>query len=143
MQVDAVIARLKAEVPALRTVAAAADMMQLMKANGLPQITPAAHVVPAGLRGGSAEAMAGAFIQNITEAIGIVITFRNTDAAGAKGLAQADDVITDILTAVAGWGPEDAPGVFALVRGSVLSMEATTMVYLLEFSIPLQLRNIA
>lgn len=140
MQIDAVVARLKAEVPALRTVAEAADMMALMAANALPAHGPAAHVVPAGLRGGKSEASAGAFIQDITEVVGVVITFRNTDATGKKALAQAPAIIMAILVAIAGWAPPDAPGVFALVRGTVLRMEATTLVYLLEFSIPLQLR---
>ena len=143
MQIDAVIARLKLSVPALRSVQPAADYIALMQSNGLPTTTPAAHVVPAGLRGGSAEAMAGAFVQSITELIGVVVTFRNVDAAGKRGLDQAEDIIAAILSALAGWAPPNASGVFALTRGAVIRMEATTMVYLLEFSIPLQLRTFA
>ena len=142
MQIDAVIARLKTRVPALRSVEPAADMMALMAKNALPANTPAAHVVPAGLRGGAGESISNAFTQEITESLGVVVTFRNVDAVGKRGLDQADAIIDAILAALSGWAPQGVSGVCSLTRGAVLKMEATTMVYLLEFAIPYQLRII-
>lgn len=139
--VDAVIARLQQLVPAdLRKVEGAADMMALMKASALPQQTPAAHVVPVGLRGGARQDAAGAFVQDIEETIGVTITLRGNDPAGARALARVGSILSAVIAALVGWGPDEEPGEFRLVRGSVLRMDAEALVYLIEFAIPLQLR---
>lgn len=139
--VEPAIERLRTLVPdLLRSVGGAADMMALMKTSALPQNTPAAHVVPAGMRGADQVDAAGLFIQNLEETLGVVITLRTNDATGRRGLDQMQAIISAVITRICGWGPDDAPGEFRLLRGSVAKMDAEAFVYLLEFAIPMQLR---
>lgn len=140
MLVDLVRDRLTDRVSALRTVGTAADMQALIRANGLPQFTPAAHVVPVGLRGGSEDAMTGAYLQTVDETVGVVLTFRNSDPEGARQMGCAMAVRDEVIAALAGWVADEATGPARVLRGTVLQMEGTTLVYLLEFAIPLQLR---
>jgi hypothetical protein len=139
MFVEAVKARLSDAVPALRTVEGAANMAALMASNGLPQQTPAAHVVTLGIQGGDEEAMAGAFIQSVTEVVGVIVTWRmvvQTDRA----VADVETLIDAITQAVAGWEPEGAMAPFRLLRGQLVTMNKGTLVYQLDFAIPNQLR---
>ena len=139
MFVEAVKARLSDAVPALRTVEGAANLAALMASNGLPQQTPAAHVVTLGIQGGDEEAMAGAYIQSVTEVVGVIVTWRmvvQTDRA----VADVEMLIDEITQAVAGWEPEGAMAPFRLLRGQLVTMNKGTLVYQLDFAIPNQLR---
>ncbi len=60
MLVEALKNRLRDEVGALRSVEGAASMAALMQSNGLPQQTPAAHVVTSACKAGNEEASRGA-----------------------------------------------------------------------------------
>ena len=138
-----VIARLDTYVPDLSgRIEGAAQFAALMKSNALPQVTPAAHVLPLGLQGGQADASAGEFTQIYQEVIGVVLTLRSNERTGAKALPPLDQLIMEVISAIAGWGPDSAIGVFRLVRGSILSMSAGTIVYQLDFSLSDQLRII-
>jgi hypothetical protein len=139
MFVEAVKARLSDAVPALRTVEGAANLAALMASNGLPQQTPAAHVVTLGIQGGDEEAAAGAFVQSVTEVVGVIVTWRmvvQTDRA----VADVETLIDEITQAVAGWEPEGAMAPFRLLRGQLVTMNKGTLVYQLDFAIPNQLR---
>ena len=139
MFVEAVKARLSDAVPALRTVEGAANLAALMASNGLPQQTPAAHVVTLGIQGGDEEAMAGAYIQSVTEVVVVIVTWRmvvQTDRA----VADVEMLIDEITQAVAGWEPEGAMAPFRLLRGQLVTMNKGTLVYQLDFAIPNQLR---
>tara|TARA_R110002094_G_scaffold160396_6_gene145794 strand:- start:2824 stop:3255 length:432 start_codon:yes stop_codon:yes gene_type:complete len=139
--IDDVIARLEASVPDLAyRVEGAANFAALMKSNALPQHGTAAHVLPLGLRGGNADASTGAFTQMVEEVVGIVLTVRTFSQTGDKALIELKPLIDAVVNAIAGWGPEDAMGVFRLVRGSLVTMAAGTMVYQIDFSISDQLR---
>jgi len=141
MFVEAVKARLSDAVPALRTVEGAANLAALMASNGLPQQTPAAHVVTLGIQGGDEEAAAGAFVQSVTEVVGVIVTWRmvvQTDRA----VADVETLIDEITQAVAGWEPEGAMAPFRLLRGQLVTMNKGTLVYQLDFAIPNQLRII-
>jgi hypothetical protein len=141
MLIAEVIARIEDQVVGLagRT-EGAAQFADLMARKALPQVTPAAHVLPLGLQGGQVQAAAGLFVQSIEEVIAVVLTFRSHERTGSASLAPLDQVIHAVIDALAGWGPENAVGVFALRRGAVISMAAGTIVYQLEFSISDQLR---
>ena len=140
--IDAVIARLKDQAPALGgRVEGAAEFTALMQQNALPQSTPAAHVLPLGLQGGRAEAAAGAFTQLFDEAIGVVLTVRGHDQTGARALAKVSDLIRDVIAALIGWGPDNEIGVFQLSRGQLVSIRAGVLVYQLDFTITDQLRS--
>lgn len=139
-----VIARLQAQVPDLAgRVEGAASFADLMRRNALPQHTPAAHVLPLGLRGGKADAASGAFTQAFDETVAVLLTVRSYDRTGAPALEDVDTLIRVIVEAVAGWAPGDEVGVFALGRGQLVNMSAGTIVYQLDFTISDQLRILA
>ena len=140
MLVGSVINRLKTRVPALRTVEAGADLAAMLKTNALPQQTPAAHVLPLRLRGGQVTSASALFVQETDELVAVVLSFRNVDRTGASGLADMDDVKDQVIAALAGWGPDDAAGVFRLVGGDLVHLAAGLMIYQVELAITDQLR---
>ena len=140
MLADDVIARLKDRVADLRTVEPAADLVQLIAANKLPQHTPAAHVVSSGLQGGTADAASGLFRQAVDETISVLLSFRNATGTGARALDMVDTIRLAVIEALCGWAPGDTIGVFRLLRGRVVNMTAGTLVYQIDVAIADQLR---
>lgn len=139
--VGAMIARIASVINVLAgRIEGAAEFAALMKSNALPQVTPAAFVLPLGLQGGQADAAAGAYTQALERVFGVVLVMRNAGRTGEDALDPLDALIEQTVTALAGWGPADAPGVFRLVRGALVSMAAGTVVYQLDFSISDQVR---
>lgn len=143
MRLDQIIARIEAGVPLLagRT-AAAADLSALMAANALPQATVAAHVLPLGLQGGRAEAATGLFTQTVEEVVAVLLTFRAAGRTGEQAIAQVREIIQAVIASVAGWGPDEMPGVFRVLRGSIVRFTGGTLVYQIDFAIGDQLRII-
>lgn len=136
-----VIARLKAQVPALEgRVEGAAELATLMRQNALPQVTPAAHVVPLGLQGGRADAAAGLFRQDVDSLVGVMLTLRTNSRTGGAQLPDLTGLIDAVIAALAGWDPPGAIGVFRLSRGQLVTMAAGTLVYQLDFALADQLR---
>ena len=136
-----VITRLDAQVSDLAgRVQGAADFAELMRRNQLPQVTPAAHVLGLGMTGGRGESATGFYTQIFDQVIGVVLTVRSHSATGVSVLDDTETLIMDVIRAVVGWGPNDEIGVFRLLRGNLVSMQAGTLVYKLDFSITDQLR---
>lgn len=141
MQLEPVISRLQARVPLLdRRTEGAADFVTRMRTKALPQQTPFANVIPLGIQGGNPSIAAGSYEQPVTDTVGVMLTIRSDDATGRAALAEVDQLITDIIAAIAGWAPGDEVGVFALARAYLLSMDAGTLIYQIEFTINDQLR---
>lgn len=142
MQVDDAIVRLEAQVPALaRRVEGAAELSELVRKNNLPQQTPAAFVLPLGLRGGEADTSAGIFRQSFDETIAVVLIIESAgDATGGKALPTIHALIWAVIAAIAGWAPADEIGVFRLMRGQLVSMSRGIVIYQLDFAIQDQLR---
>lgn len=139
--VGEVIERLDARVATLSgRVSSAAELADLMRRNALPQVTPAAHVLPAGIQAGRDEVVTGLYRQSIDRVIAVVITVRSHDASGARALAGLDVLIDEVITAIAGWGPAGAMGVFRLSRVPPPDIAAGTLVQEVSFAIPDQLR---
>ncbi len=136
-----VITRLEAQVSDLAgRVQGAADFADLMRRNQLPQVTPAAHVLSLGMTGRAGESSTGFFTQIFEQVIGVVLTIRSHSATGERVLDDAEALIMDVIRAIVGWGPNDEIGVFRLVRAGLVSMQAGTLVYQIDFSITDQLR---
>lgn len=141
--IDLVIARIVAGVPDLAgRVEAAADLAALMAANGLPQHQVAAHVLPLGLQGGAANAATGSFTQSVEEVVAVLLTFQTASRTGSRALERLREIIQAVIAAVAGWGPDEAAGVFRLLRGGLLRFSGGTLVYQIDFAITDQLRII-
>jgi len=138
----AVIARLDAEVADLRSVEGAAAFATIVERRAWPQVTPAAYVVPEGLRGLAPSAGAGAFVQPTQESVSVLLVVRPHDRVGAAGIEPIEALKRAVLRAVAGWGPQDAMGQFRLTRGATRDISGGAIVYQIEFAIDDQLRII-
>lgn len=138
-------ARIEARIPVLAgRIKGAADLAELSRAGAWPAASPAAHLVPLGLQGrGGAAAASGAFTQMVRELVGVVLTLRTFDRTAGDELPELEELIRQVLDAVAGWGPDDAVGVFELARGSLLHNRDGRLVYQLDFAIDDQLRIFA
>lgn len=125
----------------------AASLSELMSRNQAPQVCPAAFVLPAGIRGGSVDAMAGLFRQDITEVLSIVLFLRSAgDATGGKMTDALVPLRNDVIRAIVGWAPQsewdddETVGEFRLSRGELVSLSAGLLTYQIDFSLNDQLR---
>lgn len=140
--IAAVVTRLNATVVDLYgRVEGAAEFTDLMQRNDLPQATPAAFVLPLGLAGQQADAMAGAFTQAITETVGVVLVVRGHDRTGKRALERIDQLIRDVIAALIGWAPANEIGAFKLMRGQLIGLRAGALLYQIDFAISDQLRS--
>ncbi|ODR93526.1 hypothetical protein AUC70_11720 [Methyloceanibacter stevinii] len=144
MLVNPVIERLDAEIPTLqRRVAPAGELAALVNGGNLPQVMPAAFVLPLGLRGSEPDAATGLYRQDFNEIVGVVLMTNSAgDVRGGRALDKQDPLIAAVILALAGWAPDlpDVQGVFQLDRGRLVSLTAGTVTYQLDFSIRAQLR---
>lgn len=144
MTIAAVIQRLEAMVPSLAgRIEGAMQFAELMRSGNLPQVTPAAHVLPLGLQGGQPDVMTGAFRQPIARSIAVVLTIRTYDVTAGREVDPLNSLIDEILAAIAGWTPDSTVGVYRLSRAGLVSMAAGTVIYQIDFSIDDQLRILA
>lgn len=119
----------------------ALDMAALQKANGWPQVTPAAHVVPMGIDGGKFVAMGAQFDQTIARAVAVYLTVRTHDTTGARWLDRIDDIIDAIILRLAGWTPESRTrGVMALTGVTLVQSDTGSFVYEIAFALDDELR---
>jgi hypothetical protein len=124
-----------------RHVHGAATLGELTKRGALVQSGAAAFVLPLGFRGGAADAATGLYRQPIERLVGVVLAIRNVgDATGDKAWIELEPLIWDVIQLLAGWGPDEVFGVFTLARGELISIDAGTITYQLDFAIEDQLR---
>lgn len=143
MLVADLVTRISTTVPQLASrVETAAELSELVRRKALPQASPFAFVLPAGLQPhNSGEAGAGIFVQNVDESFAVVLFVRASgDITGGRTLPTIDALVWAVIEAVCGWGPDDAVGVFHLRRGQLLSAEAGAVIYQLDFGIQQQVR---
>lgn len=140
MLIDEVITRLKSEVPDLRSVEGAAEFQQLVDGRVQPQHGLAAYVMPMGMRGETPLDASGEFMQPVSEVVGVVLMMSSTDALGQRATQRLSLFLSEVIEAVAGWGPSGALGVFQLLRAQMVSVQGGFLTYQIDFSIPTQLR---
>ncbi|MBW4708623.1 hypothetical protein KX928_12595 [Roseobacter sp. YSTF-M11] len=139
--IDAVITRLSDQIAELNgRVEGAGDLAELTRAKRLPQVTPAAHVLPSGIQGGSADAATGAYTQEISEGVSVVLTIRDHNPAARRVLADLRGFLFRIIEAIAGWLPPGGMGVFKFIRAELVSSSTGTFIYQIDFAISDQLR---
>lgn len=131
-----------AEVTALHgRVQGAAKLAQMLKDKTLPQACPAAFELPLGITGNEPTAAGGMFVQPIGRVDGVLLVVRSVDdRTGEKAMVQLDPLIEEVIAAIAGWGPDDMPGVYQLMKGELASVADGVVAYQLDFSIFDQLR---
>lgn len=137
-----VTARIDGQVPALAgRIGTAGDFANVVDRNQLPQVTPAAYVLPAGLSGGNAEAGAGMFIQSFRETVSVVIVVRVAgDPTAARAIDEASPIVRAVIEAVAGWAPDDAIGIFILAQAELVGATGGALVFQIDFALDDQLR---
>lgn len=143
MRVADLVARIETKVPALgQRIETAAELSELVRRKALPQASPFAFVLPLGLHGRSdGDAATGVFTQMVDEVFAVVLFVRASgDIGGGRTLPAIDALVWSVISAVGGWGPEDAVGVFHLRRGQLLSAEAGAVIYQLDFALQQQVR---
>ncbi|MGB3165637.1 MAG: hypothetical protein WBA68_02560 [Alteraurantiacibacter sp.] len=144
IRLDEVADRLQAEIEAFASdtrIGNAAQFSTLVEKNQTPQVTPAAFVLPGPLQGGQAQAMTGAFVQNFSETVIVVLFVKVAgDARGGRAIDEITPLIRQVVEAVAGWAPEDAVGVFTLANGELVGSQRGHLIYQLNFALNDQLR---
>lgn len=134
---EAVRQRLVAEVADLGgRVMPALDLAALIARNQLPQVTPAAAVLPLGIGGGAVVATFGQFRQIVTRRVGVLIVLRAPEPATARGTSDVEALAEAITAALAGWTPDQTtPGVLRLEAGELRSLQGGAILYDLRFAI--------
>jgi hypothetical protein len=142
IRLDEVRTRLEAQVPALAgRLHAAGAFADLVERDAVPQGTPAAFVLLGGIRGGRAQLATGAFIQDFEESVIVVVADRYAgDALGARGVDEITPIVRDVVTAIAGWGPDDAPGVYVLQAAELVGIKRGVLIFQIDFALNDQLR---
>lgn len=139
--IDAVIARLENQIPELvHRVEGAGNLAELARSNRLPQVTPAAHVMPTGLRGGRADGGAGSYTQEFSEAVAVILTIRDQHPEAKRVLGDLRGFILRIIEAIAGWVPPSGMSNFTFARAELVSSSKGTFIYQIDFAITDQLR---
>ena len=138
--IEAVIGRLKEQVPDLNDrVEEAAYLADLLK-TGRVDRDNVAIVVPSALQGGRADTGTGVFSQGVTETIAVVLITPSHDRNHKVARNRMRPLSRAVITALVGWRPGDELGVFALRQGRIFSVAAGRLVFQIEFSIEDQLR---
>ena len=143
LQLDALRTRIEAQVPSLAgNLGNAGQFTQLIERNQLPQWRRGGFILPGSLIGGPVRSAATAFIQDFDETITVVLVCRvAADPLGDKGLDEITPLVRDVVMAVVGWGPADAPGVFSLVKGELVGSQDGALIFQLDFTLSDQLRK--
>ena len=142
IRIDEVRARIEAKVPALAgKIGNAGQFSLLVERNQMPQHVVAGFVLPGGLQGGQTSAVSGFFVQMFAETVIVVLAARvANDPTAERATDEISPLVRDVVEAVCGWGPDDAPGIFTLGNGELVGVQAGTLIYQLDFTLSDQLR---
>lgn len=141
MQLDTIIDLVKA-VPAFQgRVQGALQLARLQKQNQLPQVTPAAFVIPTGLTGGKVDSVTGLYRQSVGESVAVVIVIRTADdPRSARTVDPLSAVCWDVIHALSGIEMGGIDGQLQFRRGFLVSLADSAAVYQLDFDLQDQLR---
>lgn len=134
--------RLAARIPVLpaQRIEGAAEFDRLLTGKQAPAAPISAFLIPSGLQGLAPEAVSGMFTQPVRETLSIVLVFRTHSATGAAALSEIRETIMAVIHALCGWAPARQPGVFQLLRSSLLTFQRGTAFYQIDLTINDQLR---
>lgn len=135
-----IIARLRAEVPALGgRVEGAASFAAMLAGSAPPQVGRMAHVIPGGIVGRDVQPLTGIYRQHIDRLAEVILT---VNAGQAKGVQDdVEDLMDAVILALVGWHPTDAFGPVAFRRLQLLSAKAGVFSWQMTFSAPYELRK--
>lgn len=141
MQLDTIIDLIK-EIPAFQgRVQGALQLARLQQQNQLPQVTPAAFVIPTGLTGGNVTAISGIYRQSVGESVAVVIVIRSADdPRSARAADPLAAICWEVIHALAGIEMGDIDGQLQFRRGYLVSLADSAAVYQLDFDLQDQMR---
>jgi hypothetical protein len=136
-------ARIETSVPALAGVLdEVADLTALVEQNALPQRSPAGFVISLGFDGREPADAAGAFVQSLDRAIGVVLVVSaKGDPKAKRALATIDTLEADVIDAVSGYVPGGAFGDVRARRGRLVSITAGAVIYQIDLAVQTQVRK--
>lgn len=142
LRTEEISALVEAAAPVLAgRVGYAAEWTRVIAEGQLPQVTPAAFVLPGGLTGGQTRAATGLFIQDVSEMVSIVLIVRVAgDATGAAAVDEVRPIVAAVIGGVLGKGPDDAPGVWKLGRAELVGSQDSALIFQIDFTLFDQLR---
>ncbi len=139
MLADLVVARLEAS-QAVERVEGALELQALVEAGALPSAGRSAFVVPLGFNGGAVGMASGAYVQALTEVVGVVLAVRSSQPPARAARHALSGLVEAVVAALAGWQPPGAIDVLRLNRGFLVDVRKGIALYQLDFSISSQLR---
>lgn len=117
----------------------AAAFQELTRRGALPTAGLAVYLLPLGITGQAAQTATGLFRQSIQRAYAVLLCLQSTDRTGARALAELEPLQERVIAAVAGWGPDEAPGVMILRRAQLIPGNGMLALQI-EFTLSDQLR---
>lgn len=141
MQIDRIIDLVKT-VPAFQErVQGALQLARLQQQNQLPQVTPAAFVIPTGMNARDVDSASGIYRQSYTETVAVVIVMRSADdPKSSRSIDPLAAVSWDVIETLAGVEAGGINGQLQFRRGFLVSMADGAAVYQLDFDMQDQLR---
>lgn len=141
IRLDEVRTRITSAAPEFGTLGNAAQFAQLVEENQLPQSELGGFVLPGSISGGTVKSMTGLFVQDFTETVIVVLMIRSAAGAlGEDGVDQLPPLVRKVIEGVVGWGPDDAPGVFALGTAELVGSKDGAILYEIQFGLLDQMR---
>lgn len=143
IHVDEVRDRIAVTAPALAgRLAFAGDWSRVVQDQQLPPQSPWAYVLPGDIEGGEPDAMTGLFRQMWTEQVNVVLAVSYAGGAGGEAIDALAPLVEAVVVGLVGWGPDDAPGVWVLVRARVIGSRDSWVFFEITFALLNQLRVI-
>lgn len=119
---DLIIARLKAQVPALHYVGRAVDLTAAQK-EMKPAMFPAAFVLPLSETGGAPRYMTGVVAQKRTAGFSVVLVVRNLrDLSGAAASSDIEALRQLTDAALFGWVPDATHNAMIYNKGAMICL---------------------
>lgn len=139
LDLDVIAARLRAQVPALKSVGGAADLDAAIEG---AVTTPSAFVIPMAY---DAEKpyLVGVHAQDTTEAFAVLlVTSNKRDGTGAAALQDLRPLREQVRAALAGWAPDPATGEpVSMTGGRLLAFPAGRLWWADEFQVQTSYRS--
>jgi hypothetical protein len=133
--------RLATKAPEFGTLGTAAQFAQVIEEGQLPQTELSGFVLPGPISGGVVTSTTGLFVQSFTEQVWVVLVIRSVAGELGEGsVDQLPDLVRTVIEGVVGWGPDDAPGVFALGSAELVGSKDGAVLYEIHFGLLDQMR---
>lgn len=138
MQLETIIAALKARCPVFQNrVAGAAQFKILPESSGLS--VPCAYVIPLDDNPGESRSQNGV-LQSLTDSFAVVVAISNVaDERGQTGAANVHALRAALWSALLGWSPTERHGGVTYEGGSLVALDRARLWYQFEFGADMEI----